>query len=108
MLGNVTDKDFEQKVLLSKLPVIVEFYAHWCYQCKQMKPALEMLAKDKSGKLLVLQADIEKCPDLVLQFGLSSLPSTLFFNKGEMVFSLTGAQTKQRLQEFMHDLQWRV
>jgi thioredoxin 1 len=93
----VTDADFAERVLAEKLPVLVEFTADWCPPCRQMSPVLEELAREREGRLRVVQLDVDRNPETQAAYAVLSMPTFLLFEGGRPVKSLVGARAKRRL-----------
>jgi thioredoxin 1 len=90
-----TDKDFEEKVLHSKTPVVVDFWAPWCGPCKMVSPIIEELAKEYEGKVAIGKMNVDENEVPSAQFGVMSIPTVMIFKDGKPVKSLVGAQGKQ-------------
>ena len=97
-LPSVTERDFEQQVLLSEIPVLVEFMLASSVQCQQMAPELEALQKELEGKLLVVQCDIEKSPALARQLRLQSVPTFMLFVDQKLGDAQVGVLSKKQLR----------
>lgn len=81
----ITDKDFEEKVLKNKLPVLVDFYAEWCGPCKMAAPVLEELSEEYKNKISIVKVDVDKHPNLSQKYGVMSIPTTIMIKNGEEV-----------------------
>jgi thioredoxin len=100
-LQQVTEQDFEAEVLLSELPVLVEFGATWCGPCKVVEPELLALAQEYAGRAKVLAVDIDQSPFLARQLGIQSVPTFLVFHNGQPVNGKTGALKRAQLAELL-------
>ncbi len=100
----ITDATFEQEVLKSDTPVLVDFWAVWCGPCRMIHPIVEELAKEYDGKLKVARVDVDKNSQTATQFRIMSIPSLLFFKNGEKVDQVIGAVPKQQLVEKVDSL----
>jgi thioredoxin 1 len=100
-LQQVTEKDFEREVLVSELPVLVEFGATWCGPCKVVEPELQALAQEYAGRAKVLTVDIDQSPYLARQLGIQSVPTFLVFHQGRPVTGKAGALKKAQLAELL-------
>ena len=89
-----TTQNFEEEVLKSDLPVLVDFYADWCGPCKMMSPLVKEIADDYDGELKVGKCNVDENPDIAQKYGVMSIPNFIFFKKGEVVDSLLGAIPK--------------
>jgi thioredoxin 1/putative thioredoxin len=103
-LSQVTERNFEQEILNSELPVLVEFGAEWCGPCKMVLPELEALSSELSGKAKVVQIDIDKAPMLARQMGVQSVPTFVVFHQGRPVDGRQGALRKAQLREMLEPL----
>lgn len=95
----LTDANFEEEVLKSDLPVLVDFYADWCGPCKLIAPVLEELVKDYQGKLKIGSLDVDSNNLTASKYGVLSIPTLLFVKKGEVAGSLVGFRPKEKLVE---------
>ncbi|WP_328319713.1 thioredoxin [Streptomyces sp. NBC_00388] len=96
-VGTVTDADFDTEVLAAGLPVLVEFTADWCGPCRQLAPVLSAVAGEEAGRLKVVQLDADSNPDVMVRYGVMSMPTLMVFRDGEPVKSMVGARPKRRL-----------
>jgi thioredoxin 1 len=97
----VTERTFEQEVLTSELPVLLEFSAEWCGPCKQMAPDLLALARELEGKAKVVTLDIDKSPNSPRQMGVQSVPTFVVFHGGRPVGGKVGAMRKAELRALL-------
>lgn len=100
-LQSVTDKDFEQQVLQSELPVLVDLYADWCEPCKALEPILNELSAELSGKLKIVRVDIEKNPLLARGFRVQSIPMLVLIHQGRPVDQVMGLVDKKAILELV-------
>ena len=96
---HVTDSQFDQLVLKSSLPVIVDFWAPWCSPCRMIAPYLEKIAREKDGQLIVVKVNTDENPDYATQFGVQGIPTMLFVSNGKIVHRQTGALPESSLQD---------
>ncbi|HOX25632.1 MAG TPA: thioredoxin [Candidatus Krumholzibacteria bacterium] len=89
--------NFQQEVLDSATPVLVDFWAPWCGPCKMIGPVVEQLAADYAGKVKVVKVNVDDNQQLAAQFGIRGIPTVMIFKGGEMVESFVGLQQKADL-----------
>jgi thioredoxin 1 len=99
----VSDKTFDQEVLQSAEPVLVDFFAEWCGPCKAMAPALEQVAQEMRGKLKVVKLDVDQNPAVTGKYGIRAMPTLLLFKNGKVAAQHVGALVqKRRLEEWIN------
>ena len=96
---NFTDKDFEEQVLKSDTPVVVDFWAPWCAPCRIVSPIVEELAKEYEGKLKIGKLNVDENPENASKYGVMSIPSLIFFKNGQPVKTMIGAQSKENYKK---------
>ena len=99
----VTDKTFQEEVLASDTPVLVDFWAEWCGPCKMIHPALEELAVEFEGKLKVAKINVDENPNLPAKYGVRGIPALFMFKGGEVVSNRTGAAPKASLKGWIEE-----
>lgn len=99
MLQMFTNENFEQEVLKSKLPVVVDFFAEWCGPCKMMAPVIDELAKEYEGKWKIGKVDVDQAPGVAEKYGIQSIPTLIFFKDGQVVNKTMGFQAKDKIRE---------
>lgn len=97
--AEVTTQSFEQEVLKSDIPVMVDFWAEWCGPCKMLAPAVDAIAEEFAGKLKVLKLDIDKDAAVASKYGVMSIPTLIIFKGGTIAEQIIGNQTKQKIIE---------
>jgi len=97
----VTDSTFEQEVLKSELPVLVDFWAPWCGPCLMVAPVLEEIAAAHQGQLKVVKVNVDENPRLSATYQIMSIPTLILFRNGQPVDSVIGALPKNKLVNFL-------
>lgn len=101
---HLDDSNFGKTVKESKVPVLVAFHATWCGPCKRMAPDLEKLAKEYDGKLLVAKVDVDKCPKLSAQYGVTRVPTLVLLKPGgETIKIEVGGKSLDKLKDFVKE-----
>lgn len=94
----VSDTDFDQKVINGQGLTIVDFWAEWCAPCRMIAPVLEELATEYAGKVTVAKLNVDENPRIAARFGIRSIPTLLFFKGGERVDQVVGAVPRGVIQ----------
>ncbi len=93
----VTDGTFQQDVLQSNEPVLVDFWASWCQPCRMVAPVVEEIASENAGKIKVLKLDVDENQNTAMQYNVSSIPTLILFKDGQPVERIVGFNPKDRL-----------
>lgn len=97
----ISDAEFDQKVLKSTTPVLVDFWAEWCGPCKMIAPILEETATDYAGRLVVAKINIDNNPLTPQNYGVRGIPTLILFKDGEILATKVGALSKSQLASFL-------
>lgn len=93
----ITSGNFEEEVLKSEVPVLVDFFATWCGPCKMMSPVVEEIAKEMEGKAKVYKVDTDEEQELAVKYGIMSIPTFIVFKNGKIVSTAVGMRDKEEL-----------
>jgi thioredoxin 1 len=96
-IGDVTDQDFEERVLKSDEPVLVDFWAEWCVPCHMVSPVVEEIGQEKGETLRVAKLNIDENPEVTRRYGVMSIPTLMLFMGGEEKARVVGARGKEAL-----------
>lgn len=91
--------DFENEVLKSDIPVMVDFFAEWCVPCRMIAPAIEELSLETAGHAKIVKVDIDEASEIAYKYGIRSVPTLMFFKNGEPVDRIVGTVPKATLKE---------
>ncbi len=97
----VTDANFDTDVLGSAEPVVVDFWAEWCGPCRFIAPALEEIATEMGGKVKIAKLNVDENPDIMMRYGVRSIPTLILFKDGEPQAMQVGAVPKQKLSDWI-------
>jgi thioredoxin 1 len=100
-IANVTDASFENDVLKSKEPVLIDFWAPWCGPCRAIGPVVEQLAKEYEGKVRMVKVNIDDNPRVPTQYDVRSIPTLLLFKDGKVLGQIVGAVPKPKIEELV-------
>lgn len=97
LMGDVTDQDFEERVLKVDGPVLVDFWAEWCVPCHMVSPVVEEIGRDKGEALRVAKLNIDENPEITRKYGVMSIPTLMLFKDGTEAARVVGARGKDAL-----------
>jgi thioredoxin 1 len=101
LILHVSDETFDQEVLKSELPVLVDFWAEWCGPCKMLAPIVDEIAKEYEGRLKVCKLDIDANPLTAPKYGIRGIPTLMLFKNGDVAATKVGAISKAQLSAFI-------
>lgn len=100
----LNSENFEEEVIKSNIPVMVDFNATWCGPCKMLKPTIEKLDNEYAGKVKVCELDIDEAGDVAGKYGVMSIPTLITFKDGEMVNRVMGLQPEPKVKALLDEL----
>lgn len=100
-MEHANDSDFEEKVLKSDIPVVVDFFADWCMPCKMFAPTFEAVSQEYTGKMKFVKVNTEDAQETAGNLGIMSIPTLAIFKKGEEVERVSGAFPKDQFKAFL-------
>lgn len=95
----ITDQNFEQEVLQSDQPVLVDFWAEWCMPCRMLAPTIDKLAKEYTGRVKVGKLDTDSNRDISMKYGISAIPTVILFKGGEVAEKFVGLKSEKDFKE---------
>ncbi|AFK87000.1 thioredoxin [Thermoanaerobacterium saccharolyticum] len=98
----ITKDNFQEEVVNSNIPVLVDFWAEWCGPCRMVSPIIEELAEDYEGKVKVGKINVDEENELAMQFRIMSIPTIALFKDGKMVDKIIGARPKSDFEDFIN------
>ena len=99
---NLTNQNFEEEVLKSNLPVLVDFFATWCGPCKMIAPVIEELAEKYEGKVKIRKVNVEEENELAMKYEISSIPTLVLFKEGKVVNTKIGLCSKSEIESMIN------
>ena len=101
----INDSNFEELVIKSEIPVLLDFWAPWCGPCKMLSPIVDELAQEYEGKWLIAKVNVDDCSEVPMKYGIRNIPNLLFFKGGEMKDKMVGSTTKGAIVQKMASIE---
>ncbi len=99
-----TDSNFNEEVVSSELPSLVDFWAEWCAPCKSIAPTVEELAKEYQSKVKIGKLNVDENPKTATQYGIRGIPTLLLFKEGKVVQQMVGIKSKTEIQKVLDSI----
>ena len=103
-IDSINADNFEDKVLKSERPVLVDFWAEWCGPCRALAPVLEEISGEMGDKADILKVNVDENQDLAQQYGIRGIPTLIFFKDGQAKKTLVGNQSKDEIQASLREI----
>lgn len=100
---NLTKENFTDEVLMSDLPVLVDFWAEWCMPCQQIAPVIEELAEEYKDKVKIRKINLDEAKELAAEYEVMSIPNLIFFKNGKKVEQIAGSVSKKTIEKAIKD-----
>ena len=100
-MADVTDATFDQEVLKSPVPVLVDFWAPWCGPCKMVAPFVDEIAKEYNNKIKVCKTNVDEAPEIATKYAIMSIPTLMIFKNGEVMEKSIGGMDKKSIERFI-------
>jgi thioredoxin 1 len=104
MTDNVTDKDFDNIITNSNIPVLIDFWAPWCGPCRMLSPIIDEVAKDLEGKVKILKMNIDENLETPGKYGVRSIPTLMLFKNNKLLETKVGGSDKDSIKEWIDNL----
>ena len=101
MTQSITDKEFEQEVIKSTTPVLIDFWAEWCGPCKMLSPIMDQLSEDLKNKIKIVKMNIDDSPEKPSSLGVRSIPTMMLFKDGKAIATKVGALPKNLIKDWI-------
>lgn len=101
---NLNKQNFEEEVINSEIPVVVDFWATWCAPCRMLSPVISEMAEEYSGKIKVCKLNVDEEQDIAIKYNIMSIPTLVFFKDGKVRNTSVGLISKSELKELMEEI----
>lgn len=99
MITNADDFSFDQEVINSDKPVLVDFWAQWCMPCKMLSPIIDEVAESLNGRIGIVKVNVDESPESSLQYDITSIPTMILFKGGKPISKIVGFQPKEQIEQ---------
>jgi len=103
LITRITKENFEQEVILSMQPVLIDFWADWCAPCRAVAPVVDEIAKEYEGEFKVVKVNTDEEPELADQFQITSIPTILLYSQENEIGRMLGAHPKENIEAFINE-----
>jgi len=103
LINHVTKESFEEEIVKSHLPVLIDFWAEWCGPCRVVAPVLDEIATEYEGKIKVVKVNTDEQPELADQFNITTIPTVLLYHNENEVSRTVGAHPKENIEAFIDE-----
>ena len=103
LINHVTKKSFEEEIVKSQLPVLIDFWAEWCGPCRAVAPVIDDIATEYEGKIKVVKVNTDEQPELAEQFNITTIPTLLLYHNENEVGRTVGAYPKENIKAFINE-----
>lgn len=101
--SKLSDSEFEEKVINSSLPTMIDFWAEWCGPCRQLAPTVEQLAEEMSDKINIVKMNIDENPETPSKYGVKGIPALIIFKDGKPIATKVGTAPKNDIKQWIED-----
>ena len=103
LINHVTKESFEEEIVKSKLPVLIDFWAQWCGPCRAVAPVLDEIAQEYEGEIRVVKVNTDEQPEMADQFNITTIPTLLLYSNEHEVSRMVGVHPKENIEAFIDE-----